>query len=221
MRFVIGPLLSEAQCQAICERLQGPEADWCPGVETAGWHARKVKNNQQLNTKSALHQELAIDLQNRLGSDSFVQSTAFPRRIHSMLFSRCETGEGYGRHTDNAWMANGRTDLSFTIALTGPDTYKGGALVLESPNDEESFRLPVGHAIVYPSTTLHRVEPVAEGRRLVAVGWIESRIRHAEQRELLFDLDTARRTLFERSGKDNAFDLISRSYSNLLRRWDS
>jgi PKHD-type hydroxylase len=220
MRFVIGPLLSETECEEIRERLQGPEADWRPGVETAGWHARKVKNNQQLNSGSALYQELAVNLQSRLGRHPFVQGAAFPRRIHSMLFSRCEAGEGYGKHVDNPWMANGRTDLSFTLALSDPSTYKGGALVLESPNDEESFRLPIGHAIVYPSTMLHRVEPVTEGQRLVAVGWIESRIRHAEQRELLFDLDTAQRALFERSGKDEVFDLISRSYSNLLRRWD-
>jgi len=92
---------------------------------------------------------------------------------------------------------------------------------MESPRGEERFRLPAGYAVVYPSTLLHRVEPVIAGERFVAVGWIESRIRHADQRELLFELDTARRVLFERSGKDEVFDLISRSYSNLLRRWDS
>ena len=129
-------------------------------------------------------------------------------------------GEGYGRHVDNAWMADGRSDLSFTIALADHDGYQGGALVLESSSGEEAFRLPAGHALVYPSTLLHRVEPVTAGERLVAVGWIESRIRHADQRELLFELDTASRALFERSGKDEVFDLISRSYSNLLRRWE-
>ena len=99
--------------------------------------------------------------------------------------------------------------------------FRSGALVLEEGGAERSYRLPAGHAIVYPSTLLHRVEPVSAGQRLVAVGWIESRIRHADQRELLFELDTARRALFERSGKDEVFDLICRSYSNLLRRWDS
>jgi PKHD-type hydroxylase len=149
-----------------------------------------------------------------------MQAAAFPRQIHSLLFSRSGVGEGYGRHVDNAWMAGGRSDLSFTLALTDPDGYQGGALVLESPSGEEAFRLPAGHALVYPSTLLHRVEPVTSGERLVAVGWIESRIRHGDQRELLFELDTARRALFERSGKDEVFDLISRSYTNLLRRWE-
>jgi PKHD-type hydroxylase len=122
---------------------------------------------------------------------------------------------------DNAWMRGGRSDLSFTVFLSEPEAYSGGALVLESPGGEESFRLPAGHALVYPSTLLHRVEPVTAGERLVAVGWIESRIRHADQRELLFELDTARRALFQRHGKDEIFDLISRSYSNLLRFWDA
>ena len=93
--------------------------------------------------------------------------------------------------------------------------------MLETSSGEEALRLPAGHAVIYPSTQLHRVEPITSGERLVAVGWIESRIRHADQRELLFELDTARRALFERHGKDEIFDLISRSYSNLLRRWDS
>lgn len=118
-------------------------------------------------------------------------------------------------------MAGGRTDLSFTVWLSEPDSYQGGELVLESPSGEEAFRLPAGHALVYSSTLLHRVEPVSRGERMVAVGWIESRIRQADQRELLFELDTARRALFARSGKDDVFDLISRSYSNLLRTWDA
>ena len=149
-----------------------------------------------------------------------VQAAAFPRRIHGLLFSRSGAGEGYGRHVDNAWMGGGRSDLSFSLFLSEPEAYAGGALVLETPAGEESFRLPAGHALVYPSTLLHRVEPVTAGERLVAVGWIESRIRHADQRELLFELDTARRCLFARHGKDEIFDLVSRSYSNLLRRWD-
>jgi PKHD-type hydroxylase len=150
-----------------------------------------------------------------------LQAAAFPRRIHGLLFSRSGVGQGYGRHIDNAWMRGGRSDLSFTVFLSDPDAYAGGALVLESPGGDDAFRLPAGHALVYPSSLLHRVEPVTAGERLVAVGWIESRIRHTDQRELLFELDTARRALFERHGKDEVFDLISRSYSNLLRRWDS
>ena len=221
MQFLIEPLLSAEQTLALVQQLRADQEAWRPGVETAGWHAREVKNNHQLDRGSALHQQLATAVQEQMQSHPLVQAAAFPRRIHGVLFSRSGVGEGYGRHVDNAWMAGGRTDLSFTVWLSEPDTYQGGELVLESPSGEEAFRLPAGHALVYPSTLLHRVEPVSRGERMVAVGWIESRIRQAEQRELLFELDTARRTLFARSGKDDVFDLISRSYSNLLRTWDT
>ncbi|MFM7436031.1 MAG: Fe2+-dependent dioxygenase [Vulcanococcus sp.] len=221
MQFLIEPLLSAEQTLAMVEQLRGDQEAWRPGVETAGWHAREVKNNHQLDRGSALHQQLATAVQEQLEAQPLVQAAAFPRRIHGVLFSRSGVGEGYGRHVDNAWMAGGRTDLSFTVWLSEPDTYQGGELVLESPYGEETFRLPAGHALIYPSTLLHRVEPVSHGERMVAVGWIESRIRQADQRELLFELDTARRALFARSGKDDVFDLISRSYSNLLRAWDN
>lgn len=221
MQFLIEPLLSAEQTLAMVQQLRADQEAWRPGVETAGWHAREVKNNHQLDRGSALHQQLATAVQEQMQSHPLVQAAAFPRRIHGVLFSRSGVGEGYGRHVDNAWMAGGRTDLSFTVWLSEPDTYQGGELVLESPSGEEAFRLPAGHALVYPSTLLHRVEPVSRGERLVAVGWIESRIRQTEQRELLFELDTARRALFARSGKDDVFDLISRSYSNLLRTWDA
>jgi PKHD-type hydroxylase len=220
MRFLLEPLLGEAELQ---ERsaLGDAAAPWIEGASTAGWHARALKRNQQLDGASELQLRLAARLEALLTAQPLLQAAAFPRRIHGLLFSRCGPGEGYGRHVDNAWMRGGRSDLSFTVFLSEPEAYTGGALVLESPGGEESFRLPAGHALVYPSTLLHRVEPVTDGERLVAVGWIESRIRHADQRELLFELDTARRALFQRHGKDEIFDLISRSYSNLLRRWDA
>jgi PKHD-type hydroxylase len=220
MRFLLEPLLAADELQELVSVLQDPAAPWIDGASTAGWHARDLKRNHQLDGASPLHQQLSARLEEVLTAQPLVQAAAFPRRIHGLLFSRSGAGEGYGRHVDNAWMRGGRSDLSFSLFLSEPETYAGGALVLETPAGEESFRLPAGHALVYPSTLLHRVEPVTAGERLVAVGWIESRIRHADQRELLFELDTARRTLFARHGKDEIFDLVSRSYSNLLRRWD-
>jgi PKHD-type hydroxylase len=220
MRFLLEPLLAADELQELVSVLQDPAAPWIDGASTAGWHARDLKRNHQLDGASPLHQQLSARLEAVLTAQPLVQAAAFPRRIHGLLFSRSGAGEGYGRHVDNAWMGGGRSDLSFRLFLSEPETYAGGALVLETPAGEESFRLPAGHALVYPSTLLHRVEPVTAGERLVAVGWIESRIRHADHRELLFELDTARRTLFARHGKDEIFDLVSRSYSNLLRRWD-
>jgi PKHD-type hydroxylase len=221
MQFFLEPLLPPATAERLCQLLfAAPSDSWRLGQETAGWHARTVKDNRQLNRASPLHVELEKEIREALQAHPLVQAAAFPRCIHGVLFSRMGPGESYGRHVDNAWMEGGRADLSFTLALCDPNRYGGGALVLERPHSEEPFRLPLGHAIVYPSTTLHRVEPVAWGERLVAVGWIESRIRHGEQRELLFELDTARRALFAQEGKGEVFDLISRSYSNLLRCWE-
>jgi PKHD-type hydroxylase len=221
MQFLLEPLLSTQEVADWRERLEESSLEqWRPGGETAGWHARQVKNNRQLDRQSPLHGVLEAEVRNALWAHPLVQAAAFPRRIHGVLFSRMAPGEGYGRHVDNAWMAGGRADLSFTLALRGPESYGGGDLVLESPQGEERIRLPAGHAIVYPSTSLHRVEPVSWGERLVAVGWIESRIRHGDQRELLFELDTARRALHGQEGKGEVFDLISRSYSNLLRWWE-
>jgi len=220
MQFVLDSLLDATALGELRQALLAPGTPWRDGAETAGWHAREVKRNRQLERESPLHQRLRESLERQLLAQPLLQAAALPRVLHGLLFSRMGPGEGYGRHVDNAFMAGGRSDLSFTVFLSDADSYGGGALVLESPAGEEAWRLPAGQAVVYPSTLLHRVEPVSWGERLVAVGWIESRIRHADQRELLFELDTARRTLFERHGKDEIFDLVSRSYSNLLRRWD-
>jgi len=219
MRFQIESLLAPDQIASWRDRLLAPQAQWRPGQETAGWYARSVKHNRQLDRGSALHQELAPQVHQALLAQSLLASAALPARIHGLLFSRSGVGEGYGRHVDNAFMAGGRSDLSFTLFLSEPATYQGGALVLEFPHGEERIRLGAGDAIIYPCTLLHRVEPISHGNRLVCVGWIQSRLRNAEQRELLFELDTARRQLFSQQGKSEIFDLISRSYTNLLRMW--
>jgi PKHD-type hydroxylase len=219
MRFQIESLLLPDQIASWRGRLLAPEAPWRPGQETAGWHARSVKHNRQLERGSALHQELAPQVHQALLAHPLLAAAALPARIHGLLFSRSGVGEGYGRHVDNAFMAEGRSDLSFTLFLSEPGSYRGGALVLEFPHGEEAVRLGAGDLIVYPSTLLHRVEPVTAGDRLVCVGWIQSRLRSVEQRELLFELDTARRQLFAQQGKSEIVDLLNRSYTNLLRMW--
>jgi PKHD-type hydroxylase len=109
--------------------------------------------------------------------------------------------------------------VSFTLFLSDPDTYEGGALVIETSGGEDDIKLPAGSLVGYPSTTLHRVAEVTKGARLAAVGWARSFIRDPAQRELLFDLDTARTRLFEKGGKTAEFDLISKASANLLRMW--
>lgn len=219
MRIELEPLLSPEQVSDLRRQLLAADAPWRPGAETAGWHARTVKHNRQLDRASELHQQLADTITTALLAHPLLQAAGLPLRVHGLLFSCCGPGEGYGRHLDNAYMAGGRSDLSFTVFLCDPRSYEGGALVLETDAGEEEVRAPAGHAFVYPSTLLHRVDPVRSGERLVAVGWIESRVRSAERRELLFELDTARRALFGLEGKGEVFDLVSRSYTNLLRMW--
>src|SRR5262249_12307659 len=112
-----------------------------------------------------------------------------------------------------------RSDVSFTLFLAEPESYEGGALVIESAAGEQEFRLAAGSMVVYPSTTLHRVAPVQNGERLAAVGWARSFIRSADQREILFDLENARRDIFDAHGKTPAFNQLSKCSANLLRLW--
>jgi PKHD-type hydroxylase len=128
----------------------------------------------------------------------------------------------YGSHVDNAFMGTDpkiRSDLSLTVFLRSPATYEGGELVIETTQGEEAFKLEAGAMVLYPSSTLHRVEPVTQGVRLVAVAWVQSLVKDPAERELLFDLDTARQAIFAKDGKTAEFDLISKSHANLLRKW--
>jgi PKHD-type hydroxylase len=125
----------------------------------------------------------------------------------------------YGAHVDDALMRGVRSDLSLTLFLADPGSYEGGELVVESSAGEQAIKLAAGALVLYPATALHRVEPVRGGVRLAAVGWIRSFVRDAARREVLFDLDRARRRLFERHGKTEEVDLLHKTSANLLRMW--
>jgi PKHD-type hydroxylase len=112
-----------------------------------------------------------------------------------------------------------RTDISYTLFLSDPKTYSGGELVLENTSGDESFKLPAGAMIVYPTTALHHVAKVTRGERLVCVGWARSYVRDAAKREILFDLDTARRRIFAAQGASGDYNLVAKSAANLMRMW--
>ncbi|MBF2035422.1 MAG: Fe2+-dependent dioxygenase [Leptolyngbyaceae cyanobacterium T60_A2020_046] len=221
MRFQIPQLLTPEELDTLTKTLA--QADFVDGKVTAGNLAKLVKDNRQLKPNSTAAQHLRRLVIAALQRSELFHAAARPRAVHSILFSRYDAGMAYGRHVDNALMAvDGemfRTDLSFTVFLSEPDTYDGGELVIEGADDEQSFKLPAGAAIVYPSTTLHRVEPVTRGTRLVVVGWVQSLVRSAEQREILFDLEVVRRSLFSQAGKTDEVDLLAKTASNLLRLW--
>ena len=217
MYHVIADILdSEAVARA---RAVLANAKFVDGRATAGWHAKLVKNNLQATggdrAVSALRETLAA----AIGGNALFRLAARPKVLTPIILSRYEPGMEYGSHVDDALMNGIRTDVSFTLFLSDPDSYDGGALVIESSGGEDDIKLPAGSLVAYPSTTLHRVQPVTKGARLAAVGWARSFIRDPARRELLFDLDTARQSLFAREGKTAEFDLLSKSTANLLRMW--
>ncbi|MEM1253051.1 MAG: Fe2+-dependent dioxygenase [Cyanobacteria bacterium P01_H01_bin.21] len=215
MLFQIPEVLSAAELTQIREALA--TAEFIDGKTTAGWYAKQVKHNQQL--KQGVGQPLASVVKAALNRHPLFQVAVRPRQVHSLRFSRYGEGMSYGTHADNAMMGSYRSDVSFTLFLSAPADYDGGELVIEGADDEKAYKLPAGSAIVYPSSTLHRVNEVTKGTRLVVVGWVQSLVRDPSQRELLFDIDTVRRSLFAQHGKTNEFDLLSKSVSNLLRQW--
>jgi len=192
------------------------------GVETAGWAAQSVKKNQQWYAEPELEAELSNMLTTKLVSHPQFATTTYAKKIAPFLFSESRDSGGYGDHIDDALMGADsifRSDLSCSVFLSEPDQYCGGELVFCVGAEKLSYKLEAGQAIIYPSTTLHRVEPVTEGVRRVGVIWLESYVRSAEKREILNDLDLARRNIMSTQGKNTAFDQISKSHSNLLRLW--
>lgn len=220
MIFSIDHILSPDELNDITKVLS--KAEFVDGKLTAGWHAKLVKNNQQLKAGTS-QKELKAKIRTALNKNPLFQTAVRPKSIHSLLFSRYEVGMSYDTHVDNALMGGSsglcRSDVSFTLFLNSPQDYEGGELTIEGVQQEQNYKLEAGSAIVYPSTTLHRVNRVTEGTRLVVVGWVQSVVRNESDREILFDLETARRAIFAKSGKTPEFDLVSKSIANLLRKW--
>lgn len=220
MILCIGNVLSTTELNLITSKLEG--AEFIDGKTTAGWHARLVKHNTQLPANSPVLKELRGIVNAALRRNALFEMAARPRVIRPFLFSRYDVGMSYDRHVDNAVMGEQdmmRSDLSATLFLNDPAEYDGGSLVIETTQGEQAYKLDAGSMILYPSTTLHWVEPIHQGTRLAAVTWIQSLVRDPGDREILFDLDTARRAIFEQYGKTPEFDLISKSHANLLRKW--
>ena len=221
MILCIGNVLTDEELLLAQTKLES--AAFIDGKVTAGWHARLVKDNTQLSKDSPVLEDLRSLINMALQRHRLFQMAARPKCIHPPLISRYEAGMAYGTHTDDALMRSQnqlmRSDISFTLFLNSPDDYQGGELVIESSEGEQDYKLPAGSMIVYPSSTLHRVETVTEGVRLAAVSWVQSLIRDPYEREILFDLETVRQAIFEQSGKTGEFDLLSKTHANLLRKW--
>ncbi|MFY2765490.1 Fe2+-dependent dioxygenase [Arenimonas sp. MALMAid1274] len=209
---------AEACARARDEFARLPSRD---GRLTAGWAARGAKNNEQLDASDPGVQALAARLLDAVSGHPTLERFARPARFGSPLLSRYRPGQGYGTHVDDALMGKPalRTDLAWTLFLSGPDDYDGGELVIESHEGETPVKLPAGALVVYDCGALHRVAPVTRGERLACVGWIQSRVRDGRQRELLFTLDQTRRSLHAREGESPEFLQLSQVHSQLLRMW--
>jgi len=216
MFVVIGEVLDRHRLGALREAAEGLE--FADGTASAGRYARGVKANLQARPGADLDAILDTVRKVLLEHELF-RSVARPRGFARMLLSRYGPGMEYGTHVDDPVMNGARTDLSFTLPLSGPGDYDGGGLVIEDAIEDRVIRPAGGDMVLYPTSALHRVEPVTRGERVAVVGWVTSWVRDPARREVLHDLDVAARAIFDQHGKTPAFDRLFKAKSNLMRMW--
>ena len=219
MMIEIKSLINEAQLKKIHEILAG--TDFVDGKATAGKAAEKVKHNLESALPVEKQQLLNRILMASLGNSQVFKSFALPNRMADFIFSKYEPGMTYGDHVDDPIMGGGkfRTDVSMTVFLNDPDSYEGGELTVRTPFGDKQVKLAAGDAVVYPSARVHQVAPVTTGIRQVALTWIQSFVRDAAKRELLYELDQAREKLLNIDSESDEAKYVDRSYANLLRMW--
>jgi PKHD-type hydroxylase len=200
-------------------------AEWVDGRVTAGHQSARAKDNRQLPEDSPAARKLGELMVAALQRSPLFVSAALPLRVFPPLFNRYEGGQSFGTHVDNAIRQvpgtphRVRTDLSATLFLSPPEDYEGGELVVEDTYGVHSVKLPAGHLVLYPASSLHHVRPVKRGTRLASFFWIQSMVRDDGERTLLFDLDTAIQRLAAESPDHPATVQLTGVYHNLLRRW--
>lgn len=205
------------------------KAPWADGRESAGPQARGVKNNQQLPHDSEAAQAIRQMVLNGLNRSALFFSAALPLRIFTPRVNRYAGGSNhYGNHVDNAIrLKDGgqgqteyvRTDVSCTVFLNDPAHYDGGELTVSDTYGTRGVKLPAGHAVLYPGTSLHQVTPVTRGERLACFFWVQSMVRSDEQRRLLYELDMNLLALRQQHGETAETTALTGTYHNLLRMW--
>jgi PKHD-type hydroxylase len=200
-------------------------AEWVDGRVTAGYQSAQVKNNVQLPDDHPVARELGEMILAALGRNPLFLSAALPLRVFPPLINRYEGGQAFGNHVDNAIRQvpgvgqRIRTDVSATLFLAEPDEYDGGELVVEDTYGVHAVKLPAGHMVLYPSTSLHHVRPVTRGARIASFFWVQSMVRDDGARTLLFDLDSAIQQVAAEIPKSPTPVQLTAVYHNLLRRW--
>ncbi|MEM7570705.1 MAG: Fe2+-dependent dioxygenase [Pseudomonadota bacterium] len=220
--MIIEKVLSAEQCKNVHTALG--TVRWIDGKSTAGAVAGAVKDNEQVDLKEARGAQLAQELSIAIGSHMTMRAAALPKRVSALRISRTQKGGHYGVHFDNALMPakDGimRTDLSFTLFLSAPDSYDGGELVVYDSQQEMRHKLPAGDLVLYPSGALHEVTPVTRGARIACVGWVQSVVSRADQRTALWELHQLSKELQKRLGvQDKQTRLAQKIYADLVRQF--
>lgn len=225
MLLHVPDVLSADELHAGRERLE--RAEWSDGGATAGFQSRTVKRNLQLPQSSDAARELGSIVLDALDRNLLFNAAALPARVFPPLFNCYREGQAFGNHVDNAIRtipATGhrvRTDISATLFFSEPDEYDGGELVIDDTYGPHRVKLPAGHLVLYPGSSLHRVLPVTRGARYASFFWIESLVREDSQRSILFDMDMAIVRLRQDLGDNEQVVALTGVYHNLLRRWAS
>ena len=223
MLLHIPQVLSKAEVAAL--RTELAAHDWVDGARTSGAQAAQLKHNLQFPADSPAFAGLSQRVADALARHPLFVSAAMPRHMLPPMFNCYRGGGQYGNHVDNALQRDRfsgvqvRTDVSTTVFLSEPEEYAGGELIVEDTYGEHEVKLAAGDAIVYPSTSLHRVEPVTEGARIAAFLWTQSWVRDAWQRKMLFDLDMTILKLRGQLGDCEEVLSLTSHYHNLLRQW--
>lgn len=200
-------------------------AEWVDGRVTAGHQSARTKDNLQIPENHPAAQQIGETILTALGQNALFISAALPQRVFPPLFNRYQGGQSFGTHIDNAIrQITGtshriRTDLSATLFFAEPDEYSGGELVIEDTYGTHSVKLPAGHMVLYPASSLHYVRPVTAGARISSFFWIQSMIREDSQRAILFDLDVAIQRLNRDAANQASAVQFTGVYHNLLRQW--
>lgn len=219
-------LLDPARLAHVRQRLE--DAEWGDGRTTAGHQSALAKDNLQLPEHSPLARELGALVLDAVSRDSSFFAAALPRRIYPPLFNCYRGGGRFGNHVDNAVRYDRsqpnrvdpvRTDVSVTVFLSEPEDYEGGELVIEDTFGTQRVKLPAGHAVLYPASSLHQVTAVTRGQRLAAFFWAQSLVRDDGERRMLFELDLAIRQLTRDVPEHPSLLALTGTYHNLLRRW--
>ena len=205
------------------------QASWVDGADSAGPQARSVKNNQQLPHDSEAATAIRQLILERLNQSALFFSAALPLRIFTPRVNRYgRLGSAFGDHIDNSIRLKAtdqggvehiRTDVSCTVFLNAPEDYDGGELTISDTFGPRSVKLPAGHAVLYPGTSLHQVTPITRGERLACFFWAQSMVRSDEQRRLLYELDMNLLSLRSRHGETSETTALTGTYHNLLRMW--